>query len=498
MEICTSDPQKLSPPQSIIEAKNKIRLGHDECCNCCCCCIPQPTCYKYIQPEVSKSFAPIYYYSKSEVPMEKNTTYRLSYWEGPSTSVEPIRPEDNLTCSEGPISDETTHKMSYFGNWCMKTETPITPCERHLLGRGPMEDITTTKHDYSWKYMDRVQPIKIEDNLCCPYAALSDDTTYRLSYYNSSCLLPTPSYAPIHKYVKSEIPMEDYTTYKLSYWPNEANLPVKEQPKREYCRPVTPMDGYTTYKLSYWPHCGEKPPEPIVLPENENLLNASCCFDDNTTYRLSYFGCGGDKPPDPIRQSGNIICSPCPLSHDTVNRLSFLGNWCFKQETPITPCARDLLGRGPMQDETTQKHDYTWKQVMPQAEIRQENNLTVSPSPLESCTTHRLSYIPNDLECLLPNKSYAPICKYQQSDIPMESETTMRLSYQPVEPTQIEKSWAVATYYPPVNPMEDNTTYNLRFNSFTFIQLFINLVFHNLIFVISIILFLSVYKFKNF
>lgn len=90
------------------------------------------------------------------------------------------------------------------------------------------------------------------------------------------------------------------------------------------------MDGCTTYRLSYWPHCGEKPPEPFVLPENENLLNGGCCFDDNTTYRLSYFGCGGDKPPDPVRQLGNIIFSPCPLSHDTVNRVSvFARNRAF-------------------------------------------------------------------------------------------------------------------------------------------------------------------------
>lgn len=94
---------------------------------------------------------------------------------------------------------------------------------------------------------------------------------------------------------------------------------------------------------------------------------------------------------------------------------------------------------------------------------------------ISACTTHRLSYILNNHECLLPNKSYAPIYKYQHSEIPMESETTMRLSYQPVEPAdQIEKPWAVAsTYYPPVNPMEDNTTYNLRFDLFTFIQLFV-------------------------
>lgn len=62
--------------------------------------------------------------------------------------------------------------MSYFGNWCVKTDPPITPCDKQLLGRGPMEDVTTQKHDYSWKYTDRVQPIKTEDNLYRPCAAL--------------------------------------------------------------------------------------------------------------------------------------------------------------------------------------------------------------------------------------------------------------------------------------------------------------------------------------
>lgn len=84
---------------------------------------------------------------------------------------------------------------------------------------------------------------------------------------------------------------------------------------------------------------------------------------------------------------------------------------------------------------------------------------------IAACTTHRLSYVPNNRECLVPIKSYAPIREYQASDIPMESETTMRLSYQLVEPAGcVEKPWAAAVpYYPPVNPMEDNTTYNLRF-----------------------------------
>lgn len=43
--------------------------------------------------------------------MDKDTTYRLSYWEEPSTIVDPIRPEDNLTCGDAAMSDETTHKV---------------------------------------------------------------------------------------------------------------------------------------------------------------------------------------------------------------------------------------------------------------------------------------------------------------------------------------------------------------------------------------------------
>ena len=50
----------------------------------------------------------------------------------------------------------------------------------------------------------------------------------------------------------------------------------------------------------------------------------------------------------------------------------------------MVPCTRDLLGRGPMQDITTQKHDYTWKYNVPSdSAFRPDDNLTFSPLPLE-------------------------------------------------------------------------------------------------------------------
>ncbi|XP_015603353.1 uncharacterized protein LOC107271646 isoform X2 [Cephus cinctus] len=315
--------------------------------------------------------------------MDDNTTYRLSYWEGPTSSVDPFRPEDSLTIADSPMADETTHKLSFLGNWCIPPETSITPCEKQWLGRGPMQDVTTQKHDYIWKHGERTEAYNARQNLYCPASTMSDDTTYRLSYYGSACNIPMKSYSPIRRYVKSDVPMDGCTTYRLSYWPNE--MPAKEEcpwtKQNEYHPPIQPMDVCTTYKLSYWPNCQE-PRKPFSLQESNNILNANCCFDDNTTYKLSYYGCGSDKR-ETIRQTENVIFSSCPLSYDTTHRLSYVGNWCVKPENSITPCEKQWLGSGPMQEITTQKHDYTWKRINPERGFKLQENLTLSSRPLE-------------------------------------------------------------------------------------------------------------------
>nr|XP_033323056.1 stabilizer of axonemal microtubules 1-like [Megalopta genalis] len=418
---------------------------------------------------VPDSMKPIRYYWKSNVPMENETTYRLSYWECPQSTMDPILPRNSLITGDGEITDETTYNGSYLGNWCIQPDASIRPCEKQWLGRGPIQDVTTQKHDYSWKCIQPVAPILPQPNLY-PYPdALSDNTTYNLSYYQSGCNLPAISYAPIRKYVKSDIPIEDCTTYKLSYWPNEA--PPKEKPwcpELKYTPPVNPMDGCTTHKLSFWPHSDQRR-SPIVNPENDNLLNAGCCSDNNTTYRLSYYGSEGDKQT-PIRHPENVLFPSCPLSYDTIHRMSFLGNWCAKPETSITPCSKQMLGRGPMQDVTTQKHDFTWKCIPTNSEIRPEDNLICPAIALEGCTTHKLSYLCNSGREMTPIQNYAPIRRYCSPSIPMEAETTMQLSYQPVDvPDNVPKPWGEKQpYCPPVTPMENNTTYNTRFYSVLF------------------------------
>lgn len=51
------------------------------------------------------------------MPMELNTTYNLSYWDGPIPTVstlKPAKPEDTLTVGEGQITDQTIHKVINF------------------------------------------------------------------------------------------------------------------------------------------------------------------------------------------------------------------------------------------------------------------------------------------------------------------------------------------------------------------------------------------------
>lgn len=182
------------------------------------------------------------------------------------------------------------------------------------------------------------------------------------------------------------------------------------------------MDGCTTYKLSYWPHREPRRTPFTSQQESNNVLNVGCCFDDNTTYKLSYFGCGGERPLPAKPLPNADFFSKCPLSHDTVNRvitmekyipnksllhfpwnrkipfhynsfeqflkifqLSYLGNWSPKPEAPCIPCTKDLMARGPMQEVTTQKHDYTWKYADMERAVGYvpEDSLVLSPLPLD-------------------------------------------------------------------------------------------------------------------
>lgn len=49
-----------------------------------------------------------------------------------------------------------------------------------------------------------------------------DNTTYKLSYWESKNLMPVKSFKPESKYEKNDCPLEDFTIHKLSFYPSSA------------------------------------------------------------------------------------------------------------------------------------------------------------------------------------------------------------------------------------------------------------------------------------
>lgn len=132
---------------------------------------------------------------------------------------------------------------------------PILPCEHKLLGEGPMQDITTHRHDYVPK-TSAVRPglLKQPQNLYTSDCPLSDKTIHRMSYQPVKPQLVTPI-RPIDSIDKPCGKIADKTIHNMSYLPWEPTEPV-DKPwalKQKYQPPKLRMDDNTVHKMSYGP-----------------------------------------------------------------------------------------------------------------------------------------------------------------------------------------------------------------------------------------------------
>lgn len=75
-------------------------------------------------------------------------------------------------------------------------------------------------------------------------------------------------------------------------------------------------------------------------------------------------------------------------------QLSYQPNWCHEKVQPIIPFSPSLLGKGPLQCETTQKHDFIPKFIHRREKLIPSGNLKILDGNLKCDTVHKLSYIP--------------------------------------------------------------------------------------------------------
>ena len=235
---------------------------------------PKKRC-RYIQPPRPKSFKPLRLYKEPSCKMEDDTIYRKSYEPVEGEKPEPIRPRGNLCVGEGRISNCTVNKLS-FQRYCNALPSCIImPCDHKLLGNGPIQDVTTQKHDYVPKPYSRPNKIDPVPSLALSTCPLTDLTTNKLSYMPVDAgkvrvapILPKNAIsAPCGKFA-------DNTIHKLSYqpWEMQERLDPPWARRPQYAPPTTRMEDDTVQKLSFMPpgmfvECAENDPNCIDCPD---------------------------------------------------------------------------------------------------------------------------------------------------------------------------------------------------------------------------------------
>lgn len=88
-----------------------------------------------------------------------------------------------------------------------------------MIGSGPMDCVTTVRHDFQRKYVEKPEMIVPCGNIRLSTGKLDASTTAKLSYVDPGCTEPTMNFKPIAVYCPPSEPIPHDTTHKLSYQP---------------------------------------------------------------------------------------------------------------------------------------------------------------------------------------------------------------------------------------------------------------------------------------
>ncbi|XP_071627854.1 uncharacterized protein [Temnothorax longispinosus] len=325
-----------------------------------------------------------------------------------------------------------------------------------------METVTTVRHDYVVKRVERPEMIIPCGNIRTSSAPLDDRTMAKLSYVSPGPIEPVISFKPILKYRPSSQPLTKETTQKLSYQPF---VVVKKEfhpwtQKPTYKPPDIAMCGKTTYSESYMENDAVSVAKPF-LPVATYVFPYGAEFADKTIYKESYLP-GKAERVVPSVPCGNISIPDARMSADTTNKLSYQRVWTEKRKL-FVPRARTMLATAKMQSETTTRCEYVAKTTLRPDLIVPSDNIRTLDVPLEGDTTTGLSYVKPDV--IKPVRSYKPVMQYYRPETKIDCETINKLSYQTWAPKPKEElPWAQRTkYQAPEYPMACDTVYHMSY-----------------------------------
>lgn len=290
------------------------------------------------------------------------------------------------------------------------------------------------------------------------------------------------------------VPMDVDTTQKLSFQPNcpSAKETFPWAVPAPYRQPTVPMAHDTTYHLSFMGGSGKR--EPLQMPRTDpNMIVAACSpFDGRTVYKESYLGTEGGCRPPPILPTSHLLMScadQVKMDTNTMYGLAYEGHYNVCKQQPIRPMEQPMVGSGgPMQDLTTQKHDFVWKPCAKRQPIMPHEHQQRPTAALDTTTTANASYMP--ITQFSPSVSCRPQAQYirpcgmlnkmklscailkplnltnlYNRAVLMDTDTTQKLSFQPVCVGPKEQyEWAQKpAYQQPMVPMSTETVHQLSY-----------------------------------
>jgi hypothetical protein len=190
----------------------KCEGGGDICCPPCQDDCPIPMCSpfknrRYVQPPRRESFRPAACYKRPTIPMATETIYRKSFENVDSNTaaccrMPPYTPNGFLKVPKGPFEKETITKMSFQPFCGVERVKPIYPQSRSLLGKGPMQGLTTQKHDFVPKFQFKRSKIIPRDSISKSCGSIEKRTIQKLSFMPPCGVSRTESFRPRVNYQK--------------------------------------------------------------------------------------------------------------------------------------------------------------------------------------------------------------------------------------------------------------------------------------------------------
>lgn len=212
--------------------------------------------------------------------------------------------------------------------------------------------------------------------------------------------------------------MEVNTTQKCSYMP-VCPPPRETHPwavKSSFSTPNIPVEKETTYKLSYPKNSGDKRSQMCFPLNHPKLITTNVSFAKDTIYKESYPYPNGVKPCPILPQPQLHLPCNAKMDCNSMYKMAYPRHCPTKRQKPIIPCPPSMLGEGPMQDLTTQKHDFVAKPNCKRAPIMPRDIMIKTSASLDKETTTRLSYMKPDMNRFCKTVSFKPITFYHKPE----------------------------------------------------------------------------------